>query len=376
MKTIKPSVTAFQIVFYTSLLLLLLPACEKAPVTTDPEPEPATLYFPPVDGNEWATQSPGSLGWNTAKIPDLLQFLEDGNTRAFLVIKDGKIVIEEYFGTGLLGGAAFGVGSNWYWASAGKTLTAFTVGLAQEDGYLDINDRSADYLGENWADISPEQRDAITVRHHLTMTTGLDDTEGNSDCTDPACLTYLADPGTRWSYHNAAYTVLDGVVEGATQQDFDTYFKNRLADPIGMDGFWQYVGDNHVYFSTARSMARFGLLNLNRGKWNDHVIMADNSYFNAMVNTSQDLNPGYGYLWWLNGRSSFMLPGFQISVNGSITPNAPADMYSGLGKNGQYLNIIPSQNLIVIRLGENPDNALVPVIYLNEMWEQLEEVIQ
>ncbi len=377
MKTNTRSAPSPMLIISFILFLLALPACQKDPDITDPDPdpEPEGMYFPPMNGSDWATQSPESLGWNTAKIPDLLQFLEAGNTRAFLVLKDGKIVIEAYFGKDLLRLADFGVNSNWYWASAGKTLTAFTVGLAQEDGLLDINDPSADYLGENWADITPEQMSAITVRHHLTMSTGLDDSGDNIDCTDPECLTYLADPGTRWSYHNAPYTILDGVVEGATQQNFDTYFENRLANRIGMDGFWQYLDYNHVYFSTARSMARFGLLNLNQGKWEDRPIMSDSNYFEAMVNTSQELNQSYGYLWWLNGKSSYRVPGLQIKINGSISPDAPADMFSGLGKNGQFLNIVPSQNLVVVRLGDNPNNALVPVLYLNEMWQKLNEVI-
>lgn len=364
-------------IFGLLFLILLLPACRKNPAITEPNPDPnkVDLYFPPLNGSEWATQSPESLGWNTAKIPDLLQFLKDGNTRAFLVLKDGKIVIEEYFGKDLLGIADFGPATNWYWASAAKTLTAFTVGLAQEDGLLDIEDRSADYLGLDWADITAQQRDAITVRHHLTMTTGLDDGENNNDCTDPECLLYLAEPGTRWAYHNAPYTILDQMVEGATGQDFDQYFQDRLRDRIGMDGFWRYVDYNHLYFSTARSMARFGLLNLNRGKWGNTAILSDQEYFEEMTTPSQNLNPSYGYLWWLNGQSAYMLPGLPVRFNGSASPDAPADMISGLGKNGQFLNIVPSQNLIVVRMGQNPDNALVPVVFLNEMWQKLSEIL-
>lgn len=127
------------------------------------------------------------------------------NSKAFLVLKDGRIVIEHYFGT-------FTQDSLWYWASAGKSLTAFLVGKAQEEGFLDINDPSSDYLGAGWTSCTPLQEGAITVRNQLTMTTGLDDGTGDTDCTDPACLQYLARPGTRWAYHNAPYTMLDGVI--------------------------------------------------------------------------------------------------------------------------------------------------------------------
>lgn len=79
-----------------------------------------------------------------------------------------------------------------------------------------------------------------------------------------------------------------------------------------------------------------------------------------MINTSQSINPSYGYLWWLNGKSSFMIPQSQIQFPGSINKSAPDDMFSALGKNGQFLNIIPSQKMVWIRMGDNPDNALVP----------------
>ncbi|MCB0633618.1 MAG: serine hydrolase domain-containing protein [Saprospiraceae bacterium] len=308
------------------ILLLSATSCRKDPEMTTPDPVEDELYFPPNNGSGWETLSPESLGWDTSKIPDLLQFLEDGKSRAFLVLKNGRIVIEAYFGKNLLGTADFNSQANWYWASAGKTLTAFTVGLAQEDGYPDIQNSSATYLGTGWADITAEQAEAITVRHHLTMTTGLDDGVNNSDCTDKECLVYLAEPGTRWAYHNAAYTILDRVIEGAAKQDFDDYFHSRLTQKIGMDGFWTYLDYNHVYFSTARSMARFGLLNLNKGKWKEEAIMSDLQYFNNMTHPSQDINESYGYLWWLNGQGSYMLPGIQLELPGSIIPAAPSDL--------------------------------------------------
>ncbi|MFN5596947.1 MAG: serine hydrolase, partial [Bacteroidota bacterium] len=85
-----------------------------------------TTYFPPNTGT-WETTSPQSLGWCDANIDSLYNYLNQKNTKAFIILKDGKIVLEKYFGN-------FTQDSIWYWASAGKTLTAFTVGLAQQDG--------------------------------------------------------------------------------------------------------------------------------------------------------------------------------------------------------------------------------------------------
>ena len=59
-------------------------------------------------------------------------------------------------------------------------------------------------------------------------------------------------------------------------------------------------------------MARFGLLILNNGNWDGNQIMTDTNYFNQMLNSSQSLNESYGYLWWLNGKTSYMLPGLSL----------------------------------------------------------------
>ena len=364
------------ILFISLVAFIFVAGCKDDDVVIDNPSDGNTgsLYFPPTSGDTWATTSPESLNWDTSKIQALYDFLDDGSTRAFLVLKDGKIVLEHYNGKDILQIGDFDKTSKWYWASAGKTLTAFLVGQAKADGYLNLDDKSSKHMG-NWTSLTIEQEDKITVRHQLTMTSGLDDS-GNSDCTDKTCLTYKADPGTRWAYHNAPYTLLDSVIQGSTKQGFDDYFNIRLRDPIGMDGDWSYLDYNHVYFSTARSMARFGLLVLNKGKWEEKVILDDDQFLHDMVNTSQDINKSYGYLWWLNGKSSHMLPGFQLEIRKPISENAPSDMVSGLGKNGQFLNVVPSQNLIVIRMGDNPDNALVPVKFLDEMWEKLNEVIK
>jgi CubicO group peptidase (beta-lactamase class C family) len=351
---------------------LLLTACNKGP--TNPPVDPNAIYFPPLTGTEWTTITPESLNWNTAEIPALQTLLRDNGTRAFIVLVNGRIVMEYYFGNNTLG-SAFTRTSNWYWASAGKTLTSFVVGKAQEGGFLNLNDPVSKYLGKGWTSCTEAQENAITVRHQLTMTTGLDDGVLNSFSTTPADLKYKAAPGTRWAYHNAPYTLLDQVVTNAVGKPFADYFNEQLRNKIGMDGFWLKTGDNNVYYSTARAMARYGLLMLNNGKWSDQILI-NSSYFNAMINTSQHLNKSYGYLWWLNGKSSYMLPSTQLIFNGMLTPNAPADMYSGLGKNGQYLNVIPSKKMVVVRMGESPDGSLVAAQFQDEIWSQLKKIIK
>jgi CubicO group peptidase (beta-lactamase class C family) len=357
-----------------AIFLFVLVGCKKND-PSDPGGGGSSLYFPPASGT-WETLSPVSLGWNTAGLPDLYTFLQSTNTRAFLVLKDGKIVLEQYFGQQLVGGGAFTASSPWYWASAGKTLTAALTGQAQAQGFLQLAQPSNTHLGLGWSTLTPAQENAITIRHHLTMTTGLDDGVADPFCTDKSCLQFKATPGTRWAYHNAPYTLLDKIIANATKQSFAAYFNSSIRDKIAMDGTWIKVDFNNVYYSTARSMARFGLLMLAKGRWGTEKILLDDAFVTALTNTSQNLNLSYGYLWWLNGKASFMSPGSQLVIPSSITPNAPADMYAAMGKNGQYINVVPSQNIIMIRMGDNPDNSLVPYTYQNQIWERLKLIIK
>jgi len=326
------------------------------------------IYFPPNTGNTWATITPAELGWCEDQIPELLTFLESNNTKAFIVLKNGKIVIENYFGT-------FTQDSLWYWASAGKTLTSYLVGIAQQNGLLSINDLSSSYLGSGWTNCTAGQENAITVRNQLTMTSGLDDGVADPYCTDPNCLVYSADAGTRWAYHNAPYTLLDGVLEGATGQTLNGLVFSALKQPTGMDGFFFQSGYNNVYLSTARSMARFGILMQNGGNWNGNQLMTDANYFQEMITPSQNLNNSYGYLWWLNGQSSYMIPQTQIVIPGMMFPNAPSDVYAALGRDGQCLNVSPSEGLVFIRMGNAPDNSLVPFLLNDQIWEKLNYVM-
>jgi len=140
-----------------------------------------------------------------------------------------------------------------------------------------------------------------------------------------------------------------------------------LSNRIGMFGLWF----NGTFYSKPRNMARFGLLMLNKGIWNSDTLMKDTTYYREMINTSQSLNQSYGYLWWLNGKNSHKLPGSQLVFPGSFSPNAPSDMVAALGKNGQILNVVPSQNLIWLRMGNEPNAGFVPNFFNDTIWQKL-----
>ena len=330
----------------------------------DETPIATELYFPSTTSAEWETLSETELNWNTNTGTELQTYLEEQNTKAFIILKNGKIVNEWYFNN-------FEADDSWYWASAGKTLTAFTVGIAQEKGYLDIADKTSDYLGTGWTSLTKEQEDKITIENQLTMTSGMD--ENAFTCVSSDCLNYIADAGNRWAYHNGPYTLLQDVVANATATNYNLFFNTELKSRIGMDGFWLNTeATNNVYFSTARSMARFGLLILNKGTWAGDPILEDQAFFEAMTTSSQNLNPAYGYLWWLNGKSTYMLPSSQELFNGSLITTVPNDLIAALGKNDQKLYVVPSENLVIIRLGDaaNAENFALST-FDTDLWQLL-----
>jgi CubicO group peptidase (beta-lactamase class C family) len=326
----------------------------------------AQLYFPPLTGNTWQAVTPQSLNWNTARIDSLYRLLDEKNTKAFIILKDGKIVIEKYFDN-------FTQDSAWYWASAGKSLTGFLTGVAQDQGILNINDSVSKHLGAGWSSCDAAKEGLITIKHQLTMTTGLDYQIPDLDCTDPSCLKCKADAGSFWYYHNAPYHLIHDVIAASSNKTFQQFTSQNLSTKTGINGLWI----NHVFYSKPRSMARFGLLMLNKGIWANDTILKSNDYFDEMTNSSQPHNLAYGYLWWLNGKSSYKLPGTTFTFSGKICPPAPDGLLMALGKNDQKIYVWPERNIVVIRMGEDADGGgLVPITFDTILWNELNKLFE
>ena len=347
------------------LLLLSIVSCSKNDNEIQQTPT-ESMYYPSNTSASWETKSLSSLGWNQNAVQPLKDYLNQKGTKSFMILVNGRIVMEEYFN----GHTAT---ATWEWNSAGKTLVASTVGIAQQENLLNINNKVSDYLGTEWTSMPLNKENLITVKHLLTMTAGNDDTK---QYVIKSNLTYIADAGTRWAYSNIFQKLTD-VVNKASNKPFETYFNEKLKSKIGMEGFWNFGTIFTIYHSNTKSMARFGLLALNKGKWNNEQIINE-SYFNESVSTSQSINPSYGYLWWLNGKTSFMIPNEQNVYQGFLVPNAPADMYAAMGAKDQRIYVIPSKKMAVIRMGDasdpvNPNFAVSG--FDNELWGKINAVL-
>ncbi len=325
-----------------------------------------SLYFPPSEDN-WETLSLEELGWCADRADSFLAYMDSINTKSFILLKDGKIVFEKYYGT-------FDSDSLWPWFSAGKSLRAALIGIAQHEGYLSIDDITSDYLGIGWTSLDSVQESKITVRNQLTMTSGLN--RSAFDCVTPDCLTYRADAGVEWAYHNGPYNLLKEVLEISTGININPYTRNKIMDPIGAEsGFWFSLGNNTFYLSQARDMARFGLLMLANGVWNGEVIFPDSVYAGDMIASSQNLNPAYGYLWWLNGSEFHVLPQ-GITLPGPMAPSAPSDSYIAAGSKGQFIHVLPTEGIVMVRQGLSSTDELASSTMLQEIWDRLANVIK
>jgi CubicO group peptidase (beta-lactamase class C family) len=170
--------------------------------------------------------------------------------------------------------------------------------------------------------------------------------------------------------------VLQRVVAAASGQTWDAFFNANIKNKIGMTGLWAQLDGLSVYYSTTRSMARFGLLALNNGKWDSQQVIPE-AYFNDATHPSQNINKSYGYLWWINGESSYHLPQTQVEFPGSVIPGGPDDMFMALGKNDQKIYVVPGKKMVVIRMGDAADDSNWASSGFDEaLWAKINAVIQ
>ncbi len=355
-------------VFLNSIFLAY--NCSNTDITEPTEPdtegvETSEIYYPPLNSDSWETISLDDLNWNISQLQPLLDFLEEKNSKSFIILHNGKIVIEHYMN-------GHDETTPWYWASAGKTLTATLSGIAEDEGLINIDNKVSDYVGTGWTSATLEKENLITCKNLLSMNSGLDDSLGNSISSEN--LQYISDANTRWAYHNV-YVKMQEVVAQVSNSSWNNYFNTKLKDKIGMSGAWIPLEDLNVYWSDTRSMARFGLLISANGEWENSQIVSQ-SFLNDATNTSQNINQAYGYLWWLNGKSTYHLPQTQIEFQGELIPDAPEDMYCALGKNDQKIYIVPSKKLVVIRMGNAADEDNFALSnFDNDLWTKINALI-
>jgi len=281
-------------------------------------------------GEVWDEGTPEEFGYDAKGLEDAraYAFKSSFNTQSVVIIKDGVLIAE------------------WYaedtdqdtpvttWSTAKSVMSAL-YGVALREKLLNLDDPVGAYMTE-W---SGEAYDAVTIRHLLEMQSGFGANEssyygvyGSGDQ-----LTYSLDrtpswePGQYFNYVNEDSMVLGGVLSQAFGREVGEVAQDEIFEPIGLEGAWweDSQGASLTYCcidSTARDMARFGLLFARNGEWDGNQIVPPDYVTESTTGISY--YGYYGMQWWTYG-----------------------EMFASVGANGQYIWIYPDQDLVVARFG-------------------------
>ncbi len=270
-------------------------------------------------------------------------------TTAVIVVKDGRLIAERYR-------PGFGIHSGYRTWSTAKSISAALIGIASGEGILNIED-AADI--PEWVS-ADDPRKAIIYKHLLWMSSGLysggSNTNaiyfGGQDVISAATTTPLeVQPGTRWKYANNDTLLLLRALRNrlGSDEDYHRYPYDKLLHPLGMyhtrmetDHLGNFVGSSQTY-TTARDLARFGMLLENDGVWNGKRILPE-GWISFSVNAAPTRPPqpgqwGYGAQFWLLDQM----------------PGIPEGTFTTAGNKGQYVTIVPAYNLVIVRTGVDPN---------------------
>jgi hypothetical protein len=282
-------------------------------------------------------------------------------TKAVVVLHDGQLIAERY-------APGYGPDTPIYAHSLTKSVTNALIGILVREGKLQLHQPAPIAA---WR--SPDNpHHAITIDQLLRMDSGLpfDETDGamspmtrmlflEPDMAGYAAKMSLAHPpGTVWGYSNLSYLLLGRVIRDATGGNAvgaERFARRELFAPLGMrdavietDATGTPVGASNVYAS-ARDFARFGQLYLDDGVVDGKRILPEGW---VAYSHSQTLKTGYGAGFWTNLVKEGSVPVWDAPWG---MPKLPKDMYYGRGALGQYLVIVPSEHLVVVRMGISID---------------------
>ncbi|MFV8465876.1 serine hydrolase domain-containing protein [Flavobacterium sp. LB1P62] len=270
-------------------------------------------------------------------------------TRSVLVIYKDKIIAEKY-------DTGFDKNSKLLGWSMTKSITSALFGVLQKQGKYNI------YKPAPIKEWQNDERKIITTNDLLHMNSGLEWEEKYDKISDVTKMLFEAEnmsriqlekqpefkPNTHWNYSSGTTNLLSGILrqQFKTHQEYLDFWYSALIDKIGMNSMvvetdmaGNYVGSSYGW-ATTRDWSKFGLLYLHKGNWNGEQIL-DESWIKYTTTPTNTSNGRYGGHFWLNAGGHF--------------PDVPRDMYYCSGFQGQMVAIIPSLDLVVVRMGLTED---------------------
>ncbi|MXX75417.1 MAG: serine hydrolase [Holophagales bacterium] len=304
------------------------------------------LPVPPANDDwsgDWRTVPATEVGLDPERLERAVDRIAqlDG-LHGVLVARHGKLVVERYF-RGSSGNRPHNL------KSASKSVLSALAGLAVKEGLLELDQPIANVLPEA-ADVDDPRKQAITVRHLLTMTSGLESTSFGNYGSWVASRNWVraalarplqAEPGTRFSYSTGGTHLLSATLSGAAGRSTHDFAREHLFAPLGIhrsawarDRQGVHMGGNNLSL-LPRDMLKFGQLYLNRGRWGGKQLLpwqwVDESTRPGHVGPRGRgrIYGGYGYLWWLRGHRE-------------------RSAYIASGYGGQYIYVAPAEGLVVV----------------------------
>jgi len=318
----------------------------------------------------FAAGGSASPAWDADALESALAYAKEQRSSALLISQGGRTVAERYWTVGkarggayrrLLAGHSEAGGPIEDVASLQKSVISVMVGMALDQELIELDAPVSTYLDRGWSNAGADQEREVRIRHLLTMTSGL----------SPA-LEYQLPAGSQWRYNTRAYSKLVDVLEAVSGQDIGALTRAWLAEPLGMaDTGWRKrpwvtarMDANPLgLYTSASDLVRFGELMLQGGAWQGRQLVS-RDYVQASLAPSQPSNPAYGYLWWLNGQPLRTEAG--QTHHDVLAPAAPGDLYAAQGALGRKLYVVPSLNLVVVRLGDAPADD-----FNQALWQRL-----
>jgi len=336
---------------------------------------PAVSFQQPQQRNDgWQTASLEDVRIDKKHLQEAVEGIQDGtypNIHSLLIVKDGKLVVEEYFGGYVFDyndpefkgeRVEYSMETTHNLASVTKSVTSALVGIAIDQGFLAGVDEKVFTFFPAYASLRDPQKEAITLEQLLTMTSGLAWDEMELPYSDPdndlVHLFLVADPieyilsqplvsepGSRWYYNGGGTNLLGEVIRETTGMRMDEFAEENLFNPLGITDYqWDFINPDMVHasgnlFLRPRDMAKFGTLYLNDGVW-DGLEVLSSGWIEA--STRKHSQPrwadGYGYQWWLQTYHA--------------APTAIESFFAS-GWGGQRIAVFPSLDMVVVFTGGN-----------------------
>ena len=279
-------------------------------------------------------------------------------TRAIVVVYKGQLIIEQY------ANGFTGLSKQLGWSMT-KSVVNMLFGVMSKKGMININHAAP---VKEW---NNDSRANITTDQLLRMSSGLSWQEVYSNVSTATNMLYVHDdmggfassqpsskaPDQEWLYSSGTSNILSKIMrENLTDQAYYQFAQDELFSKIGItsaiiepDASGTFVGSSYMW-ANAKDWAKLGLLYLNKGNWYGNQII-DSSWVDYSVTPTPAAPRGeYGSQWWLNSGEK----GNEIN---RLLPNVPTDMYMMDGYEGQRVFVVPSSDLVVVRLGQNKNGG-------------------